>query len=177
MESEANSISSCTRLTYAVAEGGWSLRQRLVKWINPDATEVSLPENEEKAYYDEKRKVWVFPGQDPDELVKPIAPPPTMTPAPKEPAEEPDAPKDPLAAMMAPPRRGPSSAARGTPRGLPGRVPSTPGMPGMPPGMPPGMLVGMPSPAGPGAGAPPQFTVFQAKPKEENKIEETEEES
>ena len=93
-----------------------------------------------------------------------------MTPAPKEPVEEPDAPKDPLAAMMAPPRRGPSSAARGTPRGLPGRIPSTPGMPGML-GMP-----GMPSPAGPGAGAPPQFTVFQAKPKED-KIEENEAES
>lgn len=139
-------------------EGGWSLRQRLVKWINPDATEVVLPDSEEKPYYDEKRKVWVFPGDNPEELVKPIAPPPTMTPAATEPVAEPETPKDPLAAMMAPPKRGgPSSIPRGgrmgTPRGYPGRMPGTPAMPGMP------------SP-GPGT-APPQFTVFQMKPKED----------
>ena len=87
------------------AGGGWSIRKRLVKWINPDATEVTLPQEEEKAYYDEKQKVWVFPGDDPDELVKPIGPPPMAStkPANEEPASEDSNPSDPLAAMMAPP--------------------------------------------------------------------------
>ncbi len=125
-------------------EGGWSFRKKLVKWINPDATEVSLPENEEKPYYDENRKVWVFPGDNPDDLVKPIAPPPTMAATrPSDPLPVPEAPLDPLAAMMAPPPRVPSSIRRpalgGASRGYSGTIQG----------------VGAPSTA------PPQFAVFQ----------------
>lgn len=140
---------------------GSSLRHRLFKLFNPgsDAYVVDLPQNEEKAYYDEKRKVWVFPGDNPDELVKPIAPPPTMAATtPAKPAPEPSAPTDPLAAMMAPPPRragGPSSMNRpalgGTPRGYPGSMSGLGGPPGS---------------AAPAAGGPPpQFAVFQPKPK------------
>eukprot|EP00934_Nitzschia_sp_Nitz4_P008522 Nitzschia sp. Nitz4//scaffold34_size148208//91553//101858//NITZ4_002988-RA/size148208-snap-gene-0.209-mRNA-1//1//CDS//3329548819//8512//frame0 len=139
-------------------KGGWSLRQRLVKWINPDATEVVLPDNEEKPYYDEKRKVWVFPGDNPDELVKPVAPPPTAMQKSTEPAApEPETSNDPLAAMMAPPRRGPSTLQR------PGRASATPRTPGTPAGMPMPNKAGAASPM-PG-GAPPKFAVFQPVPK------------
>jgi len=136
-------------------EGGWSLRKRLVKWINPDATEVALPENEEKPYYDEQRKVWVFPGDNPDDLVKPIAPPPTMANlAPMKQAPEPSKPNDPLAAMMAPPPRGPSSSrkpgAGGHPRAYPGAMPGMASPPGLAPPT--------------GGGPPPQFVVFLPKP-------------
>jgi hypothetical protein len=149
------------------AAPGSSLRHRLFKLFNPgsDAYVVDLPQDEEKPYYDEKRKIWVFPGDNPDELVKPIAPPPTMpTTTPSTPAPEPSTSNDPLAAMMAPPSRGPSSMKRpglgGTPRGYPG---SMPGFGGGPPGSAP------PSAGGP----PPQFAVFQPKPtpKEEPKSE------
>ena len=131
---------------FSFPEGGWSLRKKLVKWINPDATEVSLPENEEKPYYDEQRKVWVFPGDNPDDLVKPIAPPPTIAAkSPAEPSPQPAAPLDPLAAMMAPPPRAPHSSRKhafgGQPRGNPVNASS---------GAPPT--------------APPQFAVFQVKP-------------
>jgi hypothetical protein len=127
----------------------------MVKKLNPDATAVTLQESEEKAYYDEKRKVWVFPGDDPDELVKPVGPPPT-TPAigKSEPTPEPQAtPNDPLAAMMAPPTRG--------------RGPSSLKRPGAASGMTPRGYPGMPSPgmaSAAAAGAPPQFAVFQPKP-------------
>lgn len=142
------------------AGSGLSLRQKLVKWINPDATEVALPNNEEKPYFDKEQKVWVFPGDDPQELAKPVGPPPmTPTASMPEPTPEPEMSNDPLAALMAPPnsRRGPSSSNRpgavggmDTPRGYPGTR--------SPAGGPPGMA----SPAA--AGAPPQFAIFQPKP-------------
>lgn len=59
-----------------------------------------------QAYYDEKLKVWVFPGEDPAEVAKPVGPPPTAPakkPADPPPEESEKKPKDPLAAMMAPP--------------------------------------------------------------------------
>jgi len=140
--------------------GSWSLgiKNWVVGKLNPDAHQVTLAEPEEKAYYDEKRKVWVFPGDNPDALVKPVGPPPTTPSAMKpEPTAQPATPSnDPLAAMMAPPSRAPSSLRRpGAVRGL-----STPRS--YPPGMP---SPGMPSPAV--GGAPPQFAVF--KPKDEKK--------
>lgn len=125
----------------------------MIKKINPDAHEVTLEESGEKAYYDEKRKIWVFPGDNPDELAKPIGPPPTMAKAPADspatPAAEESksaAPLDPLAAMMAPPKRAPSSFKR------PGQVGA---------GTPSRGYPGMPSPSG---APPPQFAVFQPKP-------------
>lgn len=137
------------------------MRQRLVKWINPDATEVTLPDDSEKPYYDKDKKVWVFPGEDPAEVAKPIAPPPTMASVPAEPAEpEPMAPLDPLAALMAPPSaRTPASMRRSTPGS------ARPPIGALPPGMPPPMG-GTATPAA----APPQFAVFKPKatPEEEN---------
>eukprot|EP00526_Cylindrotheca_closterium_P004161 CAMPEP_0113637722 /NCGR_PEP_ID=MMETSP0017_2-20120614/19755_1 /TAXON_ID=2856 /ORGANISM="Cylindrotheca closterium" /LENGTH=4255 /DNA_ID=CAMNT_0000548783 /DNA_START=113 /DNA_END=12880 /DNA_ORIENTATION=+ /assembly_acc=CAM_ASM_000147 len=150
-------------------------RSMMIKRFNKDAVECSLPDNEEKAYYDEKLKRWVFPGDDLDELAKPMAPPPMIPgagdpkPAP-EPETKPDA-NDPLAAMMAPPSRRPAALRR--PGGTPSMPPGGGGMPPMP-GMPP-MMPGMPSPAaaGGGAAAPPQFAVFTPSKKvEEQKKDE-----
>ena len=137
---------------------GSSLRHKLFKLFNPgsDAYVVDLPQEEEKAYYDEKRKVWVFPGDNPDELVKPIGPPPTMgaSSIPSTPAPQPSASSDPLAAMMAPPSRGPASMKRtgvgGAHPVYPGMIPGSSGGPGSAP----------PTAGGP----PPQFAVFQPKP-------------
>lgn len=142
-------------LTATESGGSWSLglQNWIVKKLNPDAHQVTLVESEEKAYYDEKRKVWVFPGDDPEELVKPVGPPPKTPVASKtESAPEPETSKDPLSQLMAPPpRRGLSSTKR---PGAPGSLSTPGGYPGMP-------SPGMPSPA---AGiAPPQFAVFQPK--------------
>lgn len=128
------------------------------KFMNPNAT-TAHPGEEMKAYYDNDLKVWVFPGEDPVELAKPIGAPPTVaspmaaTPSPQTaPAA---AANDPLAAMMAPPQRAPQRPAMTTPNRLMG---------------PPG---GMPTPM---AGAPPQFAVFKPAPaaKKEEKSEEEE---
>jgi len=107
----------------------FGLREYVTKKINPNATTADLGGTME-AYFDEDKKVWVFPGEDPAEKVKPIAPPPMAVAAPA-PAES-TTPKsdDPLAAMMAPPPRAPGA------RKTPGRNPAPkPG--GLPPGMPP----------------------------------------
>jgi hypothetical protein len=144
---------------------GLGIRGKMIKWLNPDAHEVKLEESEDKAYYDEKRKVWVFPGDNPDELAKPIGAPPTIpaagpsTPGPTVAEESKATPNDPLAAMMAPPKRAPSSFKRS---GVPGGNSTPRGYPGM------SNSVGMASPL---AATPPQFAVFKPKPstKEEHK--------
>jgi hypothetical protein len=121
-------------------------------WLHPDAHQVTLEEPEGKAYYDNERKRWIFPGQDPDEVAKPIGAPPTTPgagmPAPRATqAEEPKAElNDPLAAMMAPPQR------RTTPSSF--KRPETVGAVSSPRGY---------TGASPMAGAPPQFAVFQPK--------------
>lgn len=144
------------------------------KWLNPDATTADLGEGMQ-AYYDEKRKVWVFPGEDPDEVAKPIGPPPTMSAKSLEEKEEPQAPtpQDPLAAMMAPPKRASSfrrsSSALSTMENAGTAAVSR--YPGMLPGS--GHLPGGPSPLAAG-GPPPQFTVFKPAPapaKQEEKDE------
>jgi hypothetical protein len=143
----------------------WNLgiRDWMIKKLNPDAHAVNMPDNQEKAYFNKEKGVWVFPGEDPAELAKPIAPPPIIpkattgqrsTPAPAPPHSN-----DPLAQLMAPPPvRGLPSARRpgGPPRGMPspGGFPGMPGMPAASPGLN----------APPGAGAPPTFAVFQPKP-------------
>jgi hypothetical protein len=84
--------------------------------------------------YDADKKVWVFPGEDPAEKAKPIAPPPmavsSLATAPATPAAAES--NDPLAAMMAPPPRPlkPVSAKK------PPNSSSMPGPPGamVPPG-------------------------------------------
>lgn len=108
-----------------------SFRNSVTKMLNPKATTADLGEVME-AYYDADKKVWVFPGEDPAELAKPIGPPPT-TPVVAataastsngdvEPAKPPS--NDPLAAMMAPPTRLPSRPRGRTPgAGPPGFAP------------------------------------------------------
>jgi hypothetical protein len=134
---------------------GSGFRKRMIKIFNPNATEVTLEESSEKPYYDEKLKVWVFPGENPEELAKPIGPPPTTSGLGASPpamaADESKAvANDPLAMMMAPPKRAPSG-----PRGLPSSGTPARGYPGMSsPAMAPPMF------------APPQFAVFQPKPAE-----------
>jgi len=154
----------------------WNLgiRDWMIKKLNPDAHAVNLPDNEEKAHFNKELGVWVFPGEDPAELAKPIAPPPIIpklgteqpsTPAPPQPASN-----DPLAQLMAPPPvRGLPSARRPggpPPRGMPSPVGFS-GMPGMPAASP-----GMNAPPGGGV-APPTFAVFQPKPsaKKDDKAE------
>lgn len=119
---------------------------------------MTLPDSEEKPYYDEKRKVWVFPGDNPDDLVKPIAPPP-LTVQPAAVQSEPETPTDPLAAMMAPPRRGPSTGRRPA-----GALPGT--LPGIPTGFSAKQTPG-------GNGAPPPFAVFRPSPAAGKKANET----
>lgn len=73
-----------------------------------------------QAYYDEKLKRWIFPGDDPAEVAKPLAPPPIIPKnadaVPATPAPSAAGSNDPLAALMAPPpSRGVSSMKKGTP--------------------------------------------------------------
>jgi hypothetical protein len=127
----------------------------VTKWMNPDATTADMGEGMQ-AYFDEKNKVWVFPGEDPAEKAKPVGPPPMVTtPAKPAPETAPNPSTDPLAAMMAPPRRGPSAMRV--------RSMQTPQRPGLGVGG---------SGGGPMPGAPPQFAVFQPKPKPTEEEEE-----
>jgi hypothetical protein len=145
----------------------------MTKWLNPDATQADLGEGMQ-AYYDEKRKVWVFPGEDPDEVAKPIGPPPTTPQASASSDASPEtttaataaAANDPLAALMAVPNRKPASfqqklksaGAAATPHRLP--------PPGIVMMMPPGVNTSpetsgvQTSPVAPTMMMPPQFAVF-----------------
>merc|ERR1712238_355617 len=148
------------------------MKSYLVKRFNPDAKLCELPDNEEKPYYDNDSKRWIFPGDDPAEIAKPLAPPPTIGKMPTEEVKsnetKDDGPKDPFAAMMAPPVNRGLSAKRRAGGGPPG-MSSPPGMMGGggggggPPGMTsqPGMI-GAGSP--PGMMMPAQFSVFAPKP-------------
>jgi Sec23-binding domain of Sec16 len=158
----ATSRFSDTRVVFHFAERDWTfgMAQKMTEWLNPEATTADLGEGMQ-AYYDEDKKVWVFPGEDPAEKAKPLPPPPTpmdMT-SKQEVKPEPDMATDPLAAMMAPPKRAPASYGRShgvpaTPRSLyPGMAPPMPGM------GPTGFNA--PGSAAPGSGAPPQFMVFK----------------
>lgn len=109
-----------------------------------------------QAYYDTDKKVWVFPGEDPAELAAPIGPPPTTPMAAMSSAisAAPAAgPSDPLAAMMAPPRRDPRTSS--------GMRPSPASMPLM---FPPGMMPATPN-------AVPKFAVFTPKPDDDGRKE------
>ncbi|KAI2496146.1 hypothetical protein MHU86_18377 [Fragilaria crotonensis] len=111
-----------------------------------------------EAYYDEDKKVWVFPGEDPAALAKPIGPPPmATTPAQEVTKEEAnnEAPPDPLAAMMAPPPRSISSLRRQPVAPIP--------LAGLPTGiMLPPRAHSTAAPTTPAAG-PPKFMVFTPK--------------
>jgi hypothetical protein len=157
----------------------FGMKGRMQKWLNPEATTADLGEGMQ-AYFCPEKKVWVFPGEDPAEVAKPLPPPPTPAEmaAKEEKKPEPDMATDPLAAMMAPPKRTPASYGRS--RGGPSTgVPATPrslypGMPSMPGSVGPGSST--PGPGG--SSAPPTFMVFQPSPKpkqseqEDDKVEE-----
>jgi hypothetical protein len=83
----------------------WSIGNWLTKKLNPEATQADIG-GEMEAYYDEKLKRWIFPGDDPTEIAKPLAPPPT-TPVVKDTVASAPMPatNDPLASLMAPPTR------------------------------------------------------------------------
>lgn len=107
-----------------------------------------------EAYYDEKTKRWVFPGEDPDEAA-PAAPsmPPTASqlaapgPSPQQPTHGPEA-NDPLAALMAPP----PSFVGATKRAMSGAAPGA-GPPKMGGGIGAGVGGGPPT-MGAGGGPP-----------------------
>ena len=110
---------NCAAISILIEKSLFNLgfKDKVAKWLNPDATTADLGDKME-AYYDEKLKVWVFPGEDPAEKAKPIGPPPRSVQATtKNDAKEGNSSSntsklDPLAAMMAPPRRGPSALPR-----------------------------------------------------------------
>lgn len=111
------------------------LKDKVTKWLNPDATTADLGDKME-AYYDEKLKVWVFPGEDPAEKAKPIGPPPLSVQATTKnevkevnTANTDNSSIDPLAAMMAPPRRGPTAIPRSRAAQNPSIRPSPASMP------------------------------------------------
>ena len=93
---------------------GFSLTNWITKKMNPDAS-IADTGGKMEAYYDEKLKRWIFPDDDPDEVAKPLAPPPII-PAKKNTEGNDDmqtpskaANNDPLASLMAPPSRTPNS--------------------------------------------------------------------
>jgi Sec23-binding domain of Sec16 len=118
------------------------LRTWMTKKMNPDATQADIGEAM-AARFDEKLGRWIFPGDDPNEVIPSLAPPPKIPLGTPAPAPAPAAASnDPLAAMMAPPQRGPRSGSR-----------TNPAMQGM---RPPG--------SSPPTTAPPQFAVFTPSP-------------
>jgi hypothetical protein len=136
----------------------FGIKESVTKWLNPEATQADLGERMQ-AYYDDDKKVWVFPGEDPAEVARPIGPPPTTPMASSSiPAPSAASSTDPLAAMMAPPQRNPSaSRARSS-----GMRPSPSTMPMM---LPPGMMPGTPN------AAAPKFAVFAPKAENDGKKE------
>jgi len=154
----------------------------LIKKLNPDAKECYLPETEEQPYYDEKAKRWIFPGDDPAEVCKPLAPPPTIPTTEQDDASKPKEdtkPKDALSSMMAPPKSripGKKRAIGGPPGGL-GSPMMMGGMMSPPGGFPQGMM----SPPGLVGTTTPKFATFTPPaavftPKPATKIPEEEEE-
>ena len=118
-----------------------------------------------EAYYDKKLKRWIFPGDDPAEVAKPLAPPPTIPKAsdtPATPAPAAASSNDPLAMLMAPPSassRGLSSNKKGAPMASRYADPFVASMGNVSASsgnkIPPSPMMNQ---------APPTFTTFQPKP-------------
>jgi hypothetical protein len=110
-----------------------------------------------QAYYDEKLKRWIFPGDDPAEVAKPMAPPPiihmNVNAAPATPAPAAAGSNDPLAALMAPP---PSRSVLSMKKGMPTATSrhSNPVDSGVKKGVPPASPMM----------TTPNFAVFQPRP-------------
>jgi len=86
---------------------GW-LASKFTKWMHPDAAEATMG-GEMEAYFDKDLGRWVFPGEDPAEATAaaaPPPPPPSMGPSHSSTPNLSASPSDdPLAALMAVPRR------------------------------------------------------------------------
>jgi len=147
---------------------GWL--SRLLGRDSESKAKVADVGEEMQAYYDEKLKRWIFPGDDPTEVAKPLAPPPIMSSpkpnAPPEKASEQEKNNDPLAALMAPPSRAPSakkdpsSSSRMqymNPVASTGNVPFNPSFPKS-------SSINGTGNAAVSTQAPPKFSVFQPKP-------------
>ena len=133
---------------------GWfdfGIRNYFLAKLHPDA-HVATVGGEMEAYYDEKERRWIFPGDDPNEAPPSAGPPPTTPVAAKpESSEEskPVAPADPLSMMMAPPpgRRPGGARSRSAPVSSAKSPPSAMTMSGAAPGT--------------GTNQTPQFSVFK----------------
>jgi len=139
------------------------MKSWLIKKLNPNAKECYLPESEEQPYFDKELKRWVFPGDDPVELAKPMAPPPTVIKKEEVKKEEP---KDAVSSMMAPPPSRISAMKKPMGGGPPGGGMMPPMMGGMmmPPGAaPPGMMSPIRGATG-GAAGIPKIATFTPKP-------------
>lgn len=95
--------------TFYATEGGFSLGNWITKKLNPNATTADTGGTME-AYFDKDLKVWVFPGEDPAEKAKPLAPPPTSTSkkvceVDKSISATTSTANDPLASLISPPAR------------------------------------------------------------------------
>jgi len=91
------------------------IKSVIAKYLNPDAS-IAVPGLAMEAYFDEKKKKWIFPDDDPnapDEVA--LGPPPTtprVNNAVKDVSSTPKISDDPLAFLMAPPSHGSAVARR-----------------------------------------------------------------
>mmetsp|Transcript_26865 Transcript_26865/g.35950 ORF Transcript_26865/g.35950 Transcript_26865/m.35950 type:complete len:522 (+) Transcript_26865:1952-3517(+) len=136
--------------------GRWSMKDWLTKRFNPEAKVADVGDSMQ-ARYDPKLKRWIFPGDNPEEIAKPLAPPPIMKKDTITAKAEPVAAKndDPLSSLMAPP------PMRSTPR--PRYADPLASMGAVHPGRTPTMPSFSVSPPMGSSLEPPKFTVFQAK--------------
>lgn len=156
-----DSVSSPRSGAWGLGIGDW-----VTKKLNPDATKADLGRGMQ-AYFDEK-KGWIFPGEDPVEELKSIAPPPTILNAAL--TEKKAYLNDPLSIMMAPPNHIPAALQGRSTRGRDAVLSmKLRGYPGMQNPMCPKLGVvdsdvfvtcsSLPA----SVAAPPQFAVFQPK--------------
>eukprot|EP01083_Nonionella_stella_P065904 173082_1 len=151
----------------------WSIGGWITKKLNPDA-KIGDTGKPMEAYFDKKLNVWVFPGDDPAEVAKPLAPPP-ITPIVKDssvaPASEAKS-YDPLASLIAPPnsRSAQKKAADPLSSLMAPPTRSTPSNVKGPPRIPRAHNPATPSSAVKAAtAAPPQFVIFTPSAKSEEK--------
>eukprot|EP00559_Dactyliosolen_fragilissimus_P008136 CAMPEP_0184872466 /NCGR_PEP_ID=MMETSP0580-20130426/41303_1 /TAXON_ID=1118495 /ORGANISM="Dactyliosolen fragilissimus" /LENGTH=1076 /DNA_ID=CAMNT_0027375267 /DNA_START=19 /DNA_END=3250 /DNA_ORIENTATION=- len=88
------------------ARSGTSIGSRIFNLFRPRTAHTG---EKMEAYFDEKSKRWIFPGDDPAEVSKPLPPPPQSMKkniSNVSPSTTPSLPSDPLSSLMAPPTRG-----------------------------------------------------------------------
>lgn len=154
---------SSPRVKLTTGSAGWL--SKLLGRDKESKAKVADVGEEMQAYYDEKLKRWIFPGDDPAEVAKPLAPPPIIPKAGKTPAAPaPDTSNDPLASLMAPPISRALSSKKGVP---PSRARYADPLASMGNVATPGAGGAKDGPSTPMTNQPPKFAVFQPKPKVE----------